>query len=211
MPVERLSRELIIATQNRHKIREIKEIWSDLGLNFLCLADLPQQISLKETGSTFIQNAEQKALQVARHVDGFVLADDSGLEVEALDGAPGVFSARYAGQGATDIQNNQKLLAALKGVALDKRKARYCCVIAMVDLDKRLYFCEGKCEGVIALEPSGQHGFGYDPLFYVPEYGLTMAQLSPVIKNKISHRAKALQKARKILERLLTPVDVVDF
>lgn len=167
------------------------------------MADFSQEIPIEETGFTFAENAEQKARQIAACANGFVLADDSGLEVEVLGGEPGVFSARYAGPKATDIQNNSKLLRALEGVPWEKRKARYRCVIALADLSKRIHLSEGICEGIIALEPSGRHGFGYDPVFYMPEYNLTMAQLSPAIKNNISHRAKALQKARQILDCLL--------
>ncbi len=202
---------LVIATRNRHKVREIKGIWSDLDLDIISLIDLPEQIDIQETRSTFLQNAVQKASHVAEYIDGLVLADDSGLEVDALTGKPGVFSARYAGPQATDIQNNQKLLAALEGVPWEKRGARYRCVIAMVDLQKRIYLSEGVCEGIIAFEPSGRQGFGYDPLFYVPEYGMTMAQVSPEVKNRISHRAKALHKAREALNHLLSGLGDLDF
>jgi len=196
--------KLIIATRNRHKVREIRAIWSDLNLSIHSLLEIPQQITTRETGSTFSENAVQKALQVSAHVDGFVMADDSGIEVDALGGEPGVFSARYAGPQATDIRNNRKLLSALEGTPWEKRGARYRCVIALVDLQKGIHLAEGTCEGIIAFEPSGREGFGYDPLFYLPEYEATMAQLSPQIKNQISHRAKALQKTRELLDILLS-------
>jgi XTP/dITP diphosphohydrolase len=196
--------KLIIATRNRHKVREIRAIWSDLNLTIHSLLEIPQQITTQETGSTFSENAVQKALQVAAHVDGFVMADDSGIEVDALGGEPGVFSARYAGPQATDIRNNRKLLSALEDIPWEKRGARYRCVIALVDLQKGIHLSEGTCEGIIAFEPSGREGFGYDPLFYLPEYEATMAQLPPKIKNQISHRAKALQKTREMLDILLS-------
>jgi XTP/dITP diphosphohydrolase len=196
--------DLIIATRNKHKVSEIKGIWSDLNLCFLSLDDLPQKIVIQETGLTFSENAIKKASQVATRINAFVLADDSGIEVDALGGKPGVFSARYAGPKATDNQNNQKLLTSLERVPWEKRGARYRCVIALIDLQKRIYVSEGVCEGIIAFEPSGQQGFGYDPLFYVPEYGMTMAKLSSEVKNRISHRAKALQKTRQIMNRLLS-------
>lgn len=202
--------DLIIATRNQHKVREIRGIWSDLDLCFLSLDDIPQKIVIEETGLTFSENATKKACQVADRVNAFVLADDSGIEVDALGGEPGVFSARYAGPKATDNQNNQKLLAELEGIAWENRGARYRCVIALIDLQKRIYLSEGICEGIIAYEPSGQQGFGYDPLFYVPEFGMTMAQLPPEVKNRISHRAKALQKTRQIMNRLLPDLGDVD-
>ena len=202
--------DLIIATRNKHKVIEIKGIWSDLGFRFLSLDDLPQKIEIRETGLTFSENAIKKAFQVANHINAFVLADDSGIEVDALGGKPGVFSARYSGLNATDDQNNQKLLNALQGVAWEKRGARYRCVIALIDLQKRVYLSEGVCEGIIAFEPSGQRGFGYDPIFYVPEYGMTMAGLTSEIKNRISHRAMALQKTRHIIDRLLSGLDDID-
>ncbi|MGA1863568.1 MAG: XTP/dITP diphosphatase [bacterium] len=202
--------DLIIATRNKHKVSEIREIWSDLGFRFLSLDDLPQKIEIRETGLTFSENAIKKAFQVAMGVNAYVLADDSGIEVDALGGKPGVFSARYAGLRATDNQNNQKLLNALQGVAWEKRGARYRCVIALIDLQKQIYISEGSCEGIIAFEPSGERGFGYDPIFYVPEYGITMAGLSSEVKNRISHRAKALQKSRQIINRLLSGTGDVD-
>ncbi|MGA1840497.1 MAG: XTP/dITP diphosphatase [bacterium] len=202
--------DLIIATRNKHKIIEIREIWSDLGFRFLSLDDLSQKIEIRETGRTFSENAIKKAFQVANRINAFVLADDSGIEVEALGGKPGVVSARYAGLKATDNQNNRKLLNALQGVTWEKRGARYRCVIALIDLQKKIYISEGSCEGIIAFKPSGKRGFGYDPIFYVPEYGMTMAGLSLEVKNRISHRARALQKTREIINRLLPGIGDID-
>jgi XTP/dITP diphosphohydrolase len=201
---------LIIATCNQHKVKEIKAIWPDLPLSVLSLAETPYKIKLEETGSSFLENAIQKASRVADQVEGFVLADDSGIEVDALDGQPGVFSARYAGPRATDKQNNEKLLTALEGIPWEKRMARYHCVIALIDLQKKVYLSEGICEGMIAFKTSGRRGFGYDPIFYLPEYGATMAQLPLKVKNQISHRAKALSKTRILLDRLLLKLDHVD-
>ena len=195
---------MIIATRNQHKVREIKGIWNDLDLCFLSLDDLPHKIIIEETGLTFSENAIKKASLVAGRVNALVMADDSGIEVDMLGGKPGVFSARYAGLKATDNQNNQKLLTALEGIAWEKRGARYRCVIALIDLQKNVYVSEGVCEGIIHFEASGRQGFGYDPVFYVPEYGMTMAQLPPEVKNRISHRAKALQKTRQVIDRLLS-------
>ncbi|MGA1844031.1 MAG: XTP/dITP diphosphatase [bacterium] len=202
--------DLTIATYNRHKVREIAQILSDFPLRITSLSDLPRRIAIEETGATFAENAAHKALTVASLVEGIVLADDSGLEVDALGGEPGVFSARYAGPRATDLQNNKKLLAALEGVPWERRGARFRCVVALVDAQRQVHYAEGTCEGIIAFEPVGEHGFGYDPLFFLPEYTMTMAQVSPAVKNRISHRAQAINRARDILDRLL-PIGGVDF
>jgi XTP/dITP diphosphohydrolase len=199
--------DLVIATYNRHKVREIAQILSDLPIRITSLSDLPQRIAIEETGATFSENAAHKALTVAPLVEGIVLADDSGLEVDALGGEPGIFSARYAGPRATDLLNNKKLLAALEGVPWEKRNARFHCVVALVDEHRQVHYAEGTCEGIIAFEPTGEQGFGYDPLFFLPEYGMTMAQVSSSVKNRISHRARALNKAREILNRLLPAGD----
>jgi len=191
---------IIVATRNNHKVAEIKSILSDPEIELFSLRDIQSHIDLQETGMTFQQNAEEKARLVASHIDEIVLADDSGLEVDALNGLPGVFSARYSGPDATDSLNNQRLLDALKGIPWQRRRARYRCIIALIDLEKRLYFSEGTCKGIIAFEPAGENGFGYDPLFYVPEYKMTMAQLAPGIKNRISHRARALENIKRILK-----------
>lgn len=196
--------DLFLATQNHHKVREIRAIWRDLGVTILSLADLPQPVTLREEGVTLEANAKQKAIQVSGHVKGIVLADDSGIEVDALGGAPGVFSARYAGPRATDADNNRKLLAALADIPWEKRQGRFRCVIALLDRERNLHLTEGVCEGMISFEPAGDNGFGYDPLFYLTEYSCTMAQLPEEVKNRISHRAQALARAKIILTGLLS-------
>ena len=196
--------KLVLATRNKGKIAEIKEILADFqAIELLSLADFPDLPKIEETGTTFKENAILKAKTIAKLTGYLTLADDSGLTVEYLNGAPGVYSARYAGENATDAENNAKLLKALEGVPWGKRKAAFVCVIALCWPQGECYTCEGRCEGIIALEPKGSYGFGYDPLFYVPAYGKTMAELEPEIKNQISHRAMALKALIPLLEKIL--------
>jgi len=196
--------KLVLATRNKGKIAEIKEILADFqAIELLSLADFPDLPKIEETGTTFKENAILKAKTIAKLTGYLTLADDSGLTVEYLNGAPGVYSARYAGENATDAENNAKLLKALEGVPWEKRKAAFVCVLALCWPQGECYTCEGRCEGIIALEPKGSYGFGYDPLFYVPAYGKTMAELGPEIKNQISHRAMALKGLKPLLEKIL--------
>ena len=196
--------KLVLATRNKGKIAEIKEILADFqAIELLSLADFPDLPKIEETGTTFEENAILKAKTIAKLTGYLTLADDSGLTVEYLNGAPGVYSARYAGENATDAENNAKLLKALAGVPWEKREAAFVCVIALCWPQGECYTCEGRCEGIIALEPKGNYGFGYDPLFYVPAYGKTMAELEPEIKNQISHRAMALKALIPLLEKIL--------
>ena len=193
---------LVVATKNPGKIREIRALLEGLGYRILSLEDFPQFPPVEERGETFLENALEKARAAARYTGEMALADDSGLEVEALGGAPGVRSARFGGQGLTDADRNRLLLEKLRGVPMEERKARFRCVMALVTPGGEEYVVEGTCEGYIAMEPRGDHGFGYDPVFYLPRYGKTMAQLPPEEKNRISHRAKALAGMREVLERL---------
>ena len=158
---------------------------------------------VEETGETFAENAIRKAREYARLSGLVTLADDSGLEVDALGGEPGVHSARYGEQGVGDEDRYQLLLHRMQGVPWEGRGARFRCVIAVAEPGGESYTADGTCEGVIAFEPQGQYGFGYDPIFYLPEYDKTMAQLLPEVKNRISHRARAAQEIRAILERIL--------
>lgn len=191
--------KLVLATQNKHKLQEIRQILKQPGLQLLSLADFSLEADIKEDGKTFRENAYLKASQVARLTGEIAMADDSGLEVDALGGAPGVYSARYAGEDATDEQNNRYLLKQLHGIPPDKRQGRFVCVIAIVTPEGESFYTEGTCEGLIAKQPKGTHGFGYDPLFIIPKYNKTLAELGPKIKNRISHRAQALDKAGKII------------
>lgn len=194
--------KIVLATRNMGKLKEIKEILRGLDLDILSLNDFPEVPPIIENGKTFKENALKKARFVSRYFNTPALADDSGLEVDALGKRPGIFSARYAGENATDEENNRKLIEELKGLPLEKRQARYQCVIAIVFSSDNEEVVEENCNGLIALEPKGSSGFGYDPLFYVPEYGKTMAELPPDIKNRISHRGKALAKLKKKLKSI---------
>lgn len=196
-------RRLLIATRNPGKLKEYQELLAGLPLSLTGLDEEGISQEVEETGETFCENAIRKAQEYARISGLLTVADDSGLEVDALDGEPGVESARYAGPGADDRDRYRLLLEKMRKVPWPQRRARFRCVIALVDPEGELYTTEGKCEGVIALEPRGKYGFGYDPVFYISERGKTMAQLPPEVKNQISHRAKAAHEMRGILERIL--------
>ncbi|HKZ46673.1 MAG TPA: XTP/dITP diphosphatase [Thermodesulfobacteriota bacterium] len=195
--------KIVLATRNMGKVKEIKEILRGLDLDMLSLNDFPKVPSIIEDGKTFKENALKKARFVSRYLNIPALADDSGIEVDALDKRPGILSARYAGENAADDENNTKLLQELRGIPFGKRCAHYKCVIAIVFPSGEEETVDGSCNGFIALEPKGKGGFGYDPLFYVPEYGKTMAELPPDIKNRISHRGKALAKLKEKLTAIL--------
>lgn len=197
-----------MASRNPGKIRELEALLPDAGVKLLSLADFPLLPEIPEEGATFAENAAVKALAVARLTGHPALADDSGLMVDALGGAPGVFSARYAQdrtapRSPTDADNWGKLLDELKNVPWNEREAHFVCELALATPDGRLLRARGECAGVIALAPQGDTGFGYDPVFWVPEYAATMAQLGPEIKNKISHRARALAAFKTLLQSWL--------
>ena len=191
---------IVLATRNDHKIIEIKTILSDLHFEILTLNDFPNIPTLREDGSTFADNSFQKARTVFDHAKLPALADDSGLEVFYLNGRPGVRSARYAGDEATDGQNNEKLLGEMRGVAPRRRKAQFRAVLTLVCEDFR-ETTVGICEGTLAEVPRGSNGFGYDPIFIPDGFSRTYAELTAEEKNKISHRAKALAAMREILQR----------
>ncbi|MBW7957621.1 MAG: XTP/dITP diphosphatase [Deltaproteobacteria bacterium] len=191
--------KLVIATRNRGKAAEIAGLLEGTGVEVVTLNEYPSLVLPPETGDSFRENALIKARFVAEATGLPALSDDSGLEVDALSGAPGVFSARYAGEGATDADNYVKLLAALEGVPEGKRTARFRCAAAFVEPGKGEEVFEGEFEGEISTEPRGSGGFGYDPVFVVPGRGLTVAELPPGEKDRISHRAKALRAFRDFL------------
>jgi XTP/dITP diphosphohydrolase len=195
--------KLLVATNNLGKVREYQALLKGLPLTLTYPAQEGLDIEVEETGSTFAQNARLKATVYARTSGLLTLADDSGLEVDALGGEPGTRSARYAGQGVSDEDRYRLLLSKLEGVPWRQRTARFRCVIAVAKPQGEVHTAQGACEGVIAFEPRGEHGFGYDPVFYVPEHGQTMAELEPEVKNRISHRARAAEGARRILQELL--------
>lgn len=195
--------EIVLATRNEGKLREIKELIKGLGAEILSLKDIPEVPVVIESGSSFWENALMKAEAIASFTKKVTIADDSGLEVDFLNGEPGVYSARFAGEDASDDENNKELFIRLEGVPLSKRGATFKCVIAVVAPGGKKDIVEGECRGIIQFEERGEFGFGYDPLFFVPEHGKTFAELPPEIKNKISHRAKAMEKLRVVLKEYL--------
>jgi XTP/dITP diphosphohydrolase len=192
-------KQLVLATRNKGKIKEFRELFTPMGIEVLSLEQVPHTPEIVEDGTTFAENAIKKAEGIAQALGMPALADDSGLEVDALQGEPGVYSARYAGLQATDEENNRKLIGKLESVPLEKRTARYVCVLALAIPGEETITAEGICEGLILSEPAGNNGFGYDPYFYVPQRKQTMAQLPPAEKNKISHRGQALRKLEKVV------------
>lgn len=194
--------KLLIATNNPGKVEEYKELLSGLALTLTYPGQEGLALEVAETGRTFAQNARLKALAYARASGLLTLADDSGLEVDALGGQPGVRTARYAGEGASDEDRYRLLLKRMEAVPWAERTARFRCVIILATAEGEVYLTEGTCEGFIAFGPRGEHGFGYDPVFYLPEQGCTMAELDPKIKNRISHRARAVEGVREILSSL---------
>ena len=190
----------MLASRNPGKIKEIQAMLVDLGIGLFSLNDYPEIPEIVEDGKSFLENALKKGRVVAEAAGEIVLADDSGLEVDALGGAPGIYSARYAGNDADDLQNNRKLLHDLKGVPAANRGAAFRCVLILYPPDGRYEAFEGRWEGRIAEEPVGKGGFGYDPLFFLPGEGMTVAQLSPEVKNRVSHRAQAFAKLKERLQ-----------
>lgn len=202
--------DIIVSTRNENKFNEISKILSDAKINAISLEKFPRAPKkIKEDGDTFADNACIKALKIAGSTKRLTVADDSGLEVYALNNAPGVYSARFSGKGATYETNNKKLLELLNGVPKTKRKARFVCCVAVADKEGIIGVVKGICQGTIAFSEKGKKGFGYDPLFICNEYNKTFAQLSPVIKNQISHRAKAFAKAKKIILRYIDKKDKI--
>jgi XTP/dITP diphosphohydrolase len=202
--VTHLTRRLLVATHNKGKVREYADILGDMGIEWLTLDEAGVANDVAETEDTFRGNAVLKATAYAQQTGLLTLADDSGLEVDALDGRPGVLSARYGGPGLSAVDRYQRLLGELRDVAAERRTARFHCVTALAAPDGALLAtADGVCEGVIALGPSGDGGFGYDPVFYLPQYGQTMAQLDAVEKNRISHRGRAAAAIAPELRRAL--------
>lgn len=194
----------MLATRNRHKVSEIRAILQGLNLTIRTLDDFPTVPEVVEDGTTCRENAVKKAWVMARETDKLTLADDTGLEVEALGGRPGVYSSRFAGERATFSDNRLKLLQELKGVPALKRKALFRCIIALASPTLVLAVEEGVLSGRIAVQERGQAGFGYDPIFMVTRRGKTLAEMTPEEKNRISHRARALAKIKRHLKRLLS-------
>ena len=194
--------ELLLATRNLAKAREYSLPLQGIPYHVVTLSDVGIDLEVAETGQTMEENATMKARAYAAASGLTALADDSGLEVDALGGEPGPLSARYAGEGVSDRQRIDFLLAKLEHVPWERRAARFRCVIAIATPQGDVELCQGECHGIITLEPKGEGGFGYDPIFFLPERGQTMAELSMAEKNEISHRGRAAREARQILERL---------
>lgn len=194
---------LIAATKNKGKINEIKQVLSGLPLDIISMSEAGIDIDVVEDGATFEENSLKKALEICKVSKSMVLADDSGLEVDFLGGAPGIYSARFAGPGASDTDKNNKLLKMLKDVPFEKRTARFVCAIAVAFPDGRHFVVRGTCEGFIDFECKGSNGFGYDPLFFIQQYNKTMAEIDADLKNQISHRAKALALMQGKLQKYL--------
>lgn len=196
-------KEVIIATKNPGKAKEFEDIFARRGLAVKTLLDHPEIPEVEETGTTFEENATLKAETISKALNKMVIGDDSGLMVDALEGRPGIYSARYAGEPKNDQNNTNKLLTELAGVPEEKRTARFYCALAVGIPGRETFTVSGTVDGRILEEQRGSNGFGYDPVFYVPEKGKAMAELSSDEKNKISHRANALKKLDDVLDSIL--------
>ena len=194
--------KLLLATNNQAKIREYRHLLQNLPCKMVTLAEEGISTVVAETGQSLEDNAKLKAMVLANESQLLTMSDDSGLEVDALGGEPGPLSARYAGETASDEERLSYLLAKLKDVPWKKRTACFRCVIALATPDGEVEFCHGECHGFITFEPKGEHGFGYDPVFYLPELGKTMAELSLERKSQVSHRGQAARKVYQKLEKL---------
>lgn len=196
-------KKMVLATSNVNKLREIRGILGDLDIEILSLSDVGLAgIEIVEDGSTYEENALKKAREIMKLTDLDTIADDSGLEVDALHGAPGIYSARFSGEGATDALNNALLLEKLEGVPEQARTARFVSAVGVAFSDGRELAVRGTVEGMIGFGPQGENGFGYDPLFYCPETACTFAQLDAALKNRISHRARALSALHDALREV---------
>ena len=206
--------KIIFATGNEHKMIEIREILSDRGMEILSQKEAGIKADVGENGTTFEENALIKATEIAKiasqmpeYRNTVILADDSGLEIDYLNKEPGIYSARYMGEDTSYDIKNQALIDRLEGVPEEKRTARFVCAIAAAFPDRTSVVVRGTMEGIIGYEIIGENGFGYDPIFYLPEYGCTSAQLTPEKKNELSHRGEGLRKMRTILEKKLESID----
>ncbi len=186
---------IVVATRNKDKYNEIKEILKDMPFEVISMdeAGVDLTADIEETGKTFEENALIKAKKVCELTGEITIADDSGIEIDYLGGAPGIYSSRFGGKDATDFEKNKQILEMLEGVPFEKRSARFTCAIAAAYPDGNHFVVKGSCNGYIGYEPKGSNGFGYDPIFFVPEYGMTTAQMKPEEKHKISHRGNALR------------------
>lgn len=205
-----MERKIVFATANEGKMREIRMILADLGMPVLSLKEAGLDVEIEEDGRTFEENAEIKVRAIRPYTDAIILADDSGLEIDYLNGEPGVHSARYMGHDTPYEVKNAEIIRRLCRAEGGERRARYVCVIAAYFPEGELRVVRGELEGKIAKEPAGEGGFGYDPIFYLPEYGQTAAEIDPALKNRISHRGKALEAVKKEIARYGTPGGAAD-
>lgn len=196
--------EIVVATRNRGKLREIAAILTFSSARFLSLNDFPAIPEIVEDGKTFSENALIKAKSVARLTGRIAVADDSGLTVDALGGKPGIFSARYAGENASDEDRYRKLLKEMESIPEGKRGGAFVCAAALALPSGEAEVVEARWMGTIALAPRGANGFGYDPIFFIPEANLTVAELDPIVKNRISHRAQAFEELKQVLPKYLS-------
>lgn len=194
--------KLLLATNNQAKVREYRSLLLDIPFELVTLAEQGISTEVEEVGESLEENARLKACTLAEESQLIALADDSGLEVDALGGEPGRLSARYAGEGASDKDRVSYLLSRMKDVPSERRSACFRCVIAVATPGGEVYFCTGKCPGLITFEPRGKWGFGYDPIFYLPELDKTMAELPLEMKNRVSHRGQAAREAYRVLQKL---------
>jgi len=193
--------ELVVATKNKKKLREIRELLKKRNLKMTSLSDYPAAPRIIENGRTFKENAIKKAVKISCYTGSLTLGEDSGLCIEALNGAPGIRSSRFSGKNKSDLQNNFKVLKLMSGLPLRQRKAYYVCAVALADNGRLVSVKEGRCYGVIGLRQKGSHGFGYDPLFIIPRYNKTFAQLGERVKHKISHRYRAIERMRELIKK----------
>ncbi|MCC6457245.1 MAG: RdgB/HAM1 family non-canonical purine NTP pyrophosphatase [Caldilineaceae bacterium] len=200
-------KKLLVATHNQGKVREYRELLTDLGLAVINLDAVGITQDVEETGTTFAENAILKARAYAELSGLCTWSDDSGLEVDALDGRPGVYSARYGGPGLSERDRYLLLLEELRAHPRPSWTARFRCVVALALPNGELYTVDDTLEGIITDQPAGEHGFGYDPIFYLPGYQATLAQIAPALKNEISHRGKAAQRAKQLLRQLFAQPD----
>lgn len=198
-----MGNSILFATGNENKMKEIRMILADMGMPIRSMKEAGIDVNVVEDGKTFEENAIIKATEIAKYTDDIVLADDSGLEIDYLNKEPGIYSARYMGEDTSYDIKNQALLDRLEGVPNEQRTARFVCAVAAAFPDGTVETVRGTIEGRIGYEIAGENGFGYDPIFYLPEYGCTTAELSPEKKNELSHRGKALCKMREVIEKKL--------
>ena len=191
--------EILVATNNLGKVKEIKDILDDRQIKILTMKDFPNLPKIEEDGKTYQENAFKKARKILEYTGKICLADDSGLEIDYLEGKPGIYSSRW---GSSDEERIDKVLKLLKDVPLDKRNAKFVCVVVLVLPDGKTYMVKEECKGIIKFKPKGKSGFGYDPIFLVPEYGKTFAELGDKLKNQISHRGKAMRKMVDIINEI---------